>query len=269
MNAVLKLTCADKKGIVAAVTKFIAENNGNIVNLDQYTDHAQKLFFMRLEWDLTGFKIPREKIAGALKKFGNVSIAFSDRKKRVAIFVSKYDHCLYDLLLRNKSGELNCDITAVISNHEDLRYAAAAFGKEFYCLPKNEKKQLDLLKQKKVDLIILARYMQILSPAFIKAYPDKIINVHHSFLPAFKGAKPYHQAYQRGVKIIGATAHFATEDLDQGPIIQQNVAQISHRDTVTDLITKGRDLERQVLAEAVRYYLNDRLFICGNRTVVL
>ena len=269
MNAVLKLTCADKKGIVAAVTKFIAENNGNIINLDQYTDPRQKLFFMRLEWDMTGFKLAKEKIAGALKKFGNISVAFSDQKKRTAIFVSKYDHCLYDLLLRNKNGELNCDIAAVISNHEDLRYAAEAFGKEFYYLPGAEKKQIALLKAKNVDLIILARYMQILSPAFIRAYPQQIINIHHSFLPAFKGAKPYHQAYQRGVKIIGATAHFATAELDQGPIIQQNVVQISHRDTVEDLITKGRDLERQVLAEAVRHYLNDRLFVCGRRTIVL
>ena len=269
MNAVLKLTCADKKGIVAAVTKFIAENNGNIINLDQYTDPAQKLFFMRLEWDLSGFKLSREKISAALNKFGDVSVSFSDQRKRAAIFVSKYDHCLYDLLLRNKSGELNCDIVAIVSNHEDLRSIAETFGKEFYCLPKAEKKQLALLKQKNVDLIILARYMQILSPAFIKTYSGKIINVHHSFLPAFKGAKPYHQAYQRGVKIIGATAHFATEDLDQGPIIQQNVVQISHRDTVKDLITIGRDLERQVLAAAVRYFLNDRLFVCGCRTVVL
>jgi len=269
MNAVLKLTCADKKGIVAAVTKFIAENNGNIINLDQYTDPVLKLFFMRLEWDMDGFKLPREEVAGALQKFGNVAISFSDQKKRAAIFVSKYDHCLYDLLLRNKSGELNCDIAAVISNHEDLRAVTETFGREFYYLPGDEKKQLALLGQKNTDLIILARYMQILSPAFIKAYTDRIINVHHSFLPAFKGAKPYHQAYQRGVKIIGATAHFATEDLDQGPIIQQNVAQISHRDTVEDLITRGRDLERQVLAAAVRYFLNDRLFVCGSRTIVL
>jgi formyltetrahydrofolate deformylase len=269
VKAILKLTCRDRRGIVAAVTNFIARHNGNIVNLDQYTDPAAKQFFMRLEWDLAGFKLPREKIAGALKKFGAVAVSFSEQKKRAVIFVSKYDHCLYDLLLRNKSGELNCEIAAVISNHEDLRSVAETFGQEFYCLPHDEKKQLALLKTKKADLLILARYMQILSPAFIKAYPQKIINIHHSFLPAFKGAKPYHQAYQRGVKIIGATAHFATEDLDQGPIIQQNVAQISHRDTVEDLITKGRDLERQVLSEAVRYFLNDRLFICGNRTIIL
>jgi formyltetrahydrofolate deformylase len=269
VNAVLRLTCPDKKGLVAAVTNFIAKNGGNIINLDQYTDPARKRFFMRLEWDLTGFKLPAAEIASALQKFGRISLTFSDQKKRAAVFVSKYDHCLYDLLLRQRSGELNCEFGAVISNHEDLRYIAAAFGKEFYCLPGNEKKQLALLKEQKIELIILARYMQILSPAFIRAYPQKIINVHHSFLPAFKGAKPYHQAYQRGVKIIGATAHFATADLDQGPIIQQNVAEISHRDTVADLITKGRDLERQVLAAAVRYFLHDRLFVCGNRTIIL
>ncbi|GBR73516.1 formyltetrahydrofolate deformylase [Candidatus Termititenax aidoneus] len=269
MNAILRLTCRDCRGIVAAVTNFITRNNGNIVNLDQYTDPAAGQFFMRLEWDLAGFKLPRSRISAALQKFGKIAVSFSDQKKRAAIFVSKYDHCLYDLLLRSKSGELNCDITAVISNHEDLRYVAETFGQEFYCLPDNEKKQLALLKAKKADLLILARYMQILSPKFIRAYPHKIINVHHSFLPAFKGAKPYHQAYQRGVKIIGATAHFATEDLDQGPIIQQNVAQISHRDTVEDLITRGRDLERQVLSEAVRYFLNDRLFVCGQRTIIL
>jgi formyltetrahydrofolate deformylase len=269
VKAVLRLTCKDCRGIVAAVTNFIARNNGNIVNLDQYTDPAAKRFFMRLEWDLAGFKLPREKIYPALKKFGDIAVSFSDQKKRAVIFVSKYDHCLYDLLLRHKSGELNCDIAAIVSNHEDLRYVAETFDREFYCLPQDEKKQLALLKAKKTDLIILARYMQILSPAFIKAYPQKIINIHHSFLPAFKGARPYHQAYQHGVKIIGATAHFATADLDQGPIIQQNVAQISHRDTVDDLITKGRDLERQVLSAAVRYFLNDRLFVCGNRTIIL
>jgi formyltetrahydrofolate deformylase len=269
VKAILRLTCRDCRGIVAAVTGFILRYNGNIINLDQYTDPVQKMFFMRLEWDLTGFKLPREKIVAALQKFGNVAVSFSDQKKRAAIFVSKYDHCLYDLLLRNKSGELSCDIAAVISNHEDLRYVAETFGQEFYCLPRDEKKQLALLREKKADLIILARYMQILSSKFIRAYPHKIINVHHSFLPAFKGAKPYHQAYQRGVKIIGATAHFATEDLDQGPIIQQNVTQISHRDTVDDLIVKGRDLERQVLSAAARYFLNDRLFVCGNRTIIL
>jgi formyltetrahydrofolate deformylase len=263
------LTCRDRRGIVAAITNFIAHNNGNIVNLDQYTDPAAGQFFMRLEWDLKNFKIAPAKIEKALQKFGKISVTFSNRQKRAAVFVSRYDHCLYDLLLRQRSGELNCDIAAVISNHEDLRYVAAAFGKEFYCLPGAEKKQLALLKEKKIDLIVLARYMQILSPVFIRDYLYKIINVHHSFLPAFKGAKPYHQAYRRGVKIIGATAHFATEDLDQGPIIQQNVAQISHRDTVDDLIVKGRDLERQVLSEAVRYFLNDRLFVRGNRTIIL
>ncbi|GBR76975.1 formyltetrahydrofolate deformylase, partial [Candidatus Termititenax persephonae] len=198
MNAILRLTCPDKKGIVAAVTRFIADNNGNIITLDQYSDPEKKLFFMRIVWDLVGFKIPREQIAARLRQFGNVEVAFSDQKKKIAIFVSRYDHCLYDLILRRRSGEIDCDIAAVVSNHEDLRYVAETFGLDFYFLPRGEKKQIALLQAKKIDLIVLARYMQVLSPKFIRAYPHKIINVHHSFLPAFKGAKPYHQAYQRG-----------------------------------------------------------------------
>ena len=253
-TAILNLVCPDKKGIVAGITNFIAANNGNIINLDQYTDPVHKQFFMRLEWDIHDFKLAGPQIEKNLQKFGKIKVYFSENRLAMAIFVSKYDHCLYDLLLRQRTGEINCTIPLIISNHPDLAYVAKAFGIDFYCVPTDEKKQLALLKKYKIDFVALARYMQVLSPQFIKEYPDKIINIHHSFLPAFKGAKPYHQAYEKGVKVIGATSHFVTPDLDQGPIIQQAVSAISHRDTVDDLIVKGRDLERKVLAEAIRLY---------------
>jgi formyltetrahydrofolate deformylase len=268
-NAILTITCPDRKGIVAEISGFIAKNNGNIVSLEQFSDPVAKKFFMRIEWELAGFKLtPAQLQKSMIGLPGQKNLFFSNDKLRLAVFVSKYDHCLYDLLLRHRSGEINCDIPLIISNHPELEYVAKAFGIPFHCVT-SEKKQLELLKKHSIDFVVLARYMQVVSEKFISLYPQKIINVHHSFLPAFKGAKPYHQAYEKGVKVIGATSHFVTPELDQGPIIQQRVEQISHKDTVDNLIIKGRDLERQVLADAVRLYIEHRLFVCGNRVIIL
>lgn len=282
-TATLNITCRDRKGLVAGATDFLYRNSGNIVALDQFVDEAAKLFFMRLEWDLKGFKIARGDLPDAIDKLGQPmgysqkwDLYFSDVKQRMAIFVSKQPHCLYDLLLRHQSGELDCEIPLIVSNHTDCEPIARSFGVEFARVPidktrkaKGEAMQLALLDEHGVDFIVLARYMQILSPKFLSQYKNRIINVHHSFLPAFMGAKAYDQAHERGVKIIGATSHFVTEDLDHGPIIRQMVTNISHRDTVSDLKTKGKDLERVVLAEAVRLYIEHRLFISKNRTVIL
>jgi formyltetrahydrofolate deformylase len=291
-TAVLKITCKDRPGLVAAISAFIANHHGNIIKLSQYTDQEKKLFFMRIEWDFSQSNLKsRSQLEQALSLLAEKEnfcetwqLHFSDEKPRMAIFVSKYDHCLYDLLLRHRSGELHCEIPLIISNHQDLKFIAAAFGIEFKYLPVTKKtlrqaqgklkkqaeaKQLKLLEKYKIDFIVLARYMQILSPAFTAQYPQKIINVHHSFLPAFSGAKPYHQAHKRGVKIIGATSHFVTKELDQGPIIDQETAKITHKHTVEDLIRIGRDLERKVLATAVLLFTQQRLFISGNRTIIL
>lgn len=280
-TAIILLSCRDQKGIVASVSSFIYKNNGNIVKADMYTDPESLMFFMRIEWELEDFKIPRENIKEEFekevaKKFDmNFEIRFSDYIPRIAIFVSKQDHCLYDLLWRWKVGEIRAEIPLIISNHEDLKHIAQQFNIPFYVFPKTpetkleqEKKEIELLKKHNIDLIILARYMQILSPYFVDEYPNKIINIHHSFLPAFKGAKPYYQAYLRGVKIIGATAHYVTEELDQGPIIEQDVIRVSHKDTVDDLIRKGRDLEKIVLARAVRLHLENKILVYRNRTII-
>lgn len=282
-TAVLKITCRDQQGLIAGLTNFIYHNLGNIVTLDEYVDPETKLFFMRLEWEMQGFLIERKDLSAALRDYfgkkginAQWEIFFNDTKLRMAIFVSKYDHCLYDLLLRHRSGELRCDIPLIVSNHRDLQYVADAFGIEFKYVPvtpdnrmKAEDKQLVLLENYRIDFVVLARYMQVLSSSFINSFKNKIINVHHSFLPAFKGAKPYHQAHSRGVKVIGSTSHFANEELDQGPIIQQDVVHITHKDKVEELITKGRDLERKVLADAVRLFTEHRIFICGKRTIIL
>lgn len=282
-TATLNITCRDQKGLVAGATGFLYKNSGNIVALDQFVDEAAKLFFMRLEWDLRGFKVKREKLPAEIEKMGRPKgyshkwdLYFSDVKQRMAIFVSKQSHCLYDLLLRHQSGELDCDIPLVVSNHTDCEPIARSFGVEFAHLPvgkvtklRDEARQMALLDEHCIDFVVLARYMQILSPKFLARYRNRIINVHHSFLPAFMGAKAYDQAHERGVKIIGATSHFVTEDLDHGPIIRQMVTNISHRDTVSDLKTKGKDLERVVLAEAVRLFIEHRLFISRNKTVIL
>ncbi|SMP04298.1 formyltetrahydrofolate deformylase [Desulfurobacterium pacificum] len=279
-TATLLISCPDRKGILSEVTGFISKNNGNIINADQHIDSQKQIFFMRIEWDLNGFQIEKEKIKEAFKPIADkfhmdFSLHFSSEVQNVAIFVSKYDHCLYELLYRFKAGELKGNLKMVISNHEDLKPIAEMFGVPFFHFPKNkdnklevEKEELKILRENSIDLIILARYMQILSDNFVKQYRNRIINIHHSFLPAFVGAKPYHRAYERGVKIIGATSHYVTEELDQGPIIEQDVVRISHRDSVEDMIRKGRDLEKLVLARAVKWHLENKILVYGNKTVI-
>lgn len=280
-TAVLLLHCPDRPGILADVTNFITVNHGNIIYLDQYVDHVENIFFMRIEWDLTHFNIPRAKVDDYFhtlyaSKYGmTYYLYFSDQRPRMAIFVSKMSHCLYDLLARYVSGEWRVDIPLIISNHPDLEPAAKRFDIPYYCLPitkdnkaEQEAKELELLHKHKVDFIVLARYMQIISEDMISAYPLRIINIHHSFLPAFVGAKPYHAAFQRGVKIIGATGHYVTADLDAGPIIEQDVVRITHKDTLQDLISKGRDLEKIVLSRAVQKHIEHKILAYNNKTVI-
>jgi formyltetrahydrofolate deformylase len=280
-SAILLIHCPDRKGLVLSVTEFIHTNEGNIIYLDQHVDHQNKVFFMRIEWDLTGFLIPSEKIAEYFqvliaKKFNmNWQLHFSDSVPRMAVFVSKFPHCLYDIIARWQSAEWNVEIPLIISNHNDLRPIAEKFGIEYLYLPKDKKnkikqesKELQLLKEYRIDFVVLARYMQILSENFISNYDDRIINIHHSFLPAFPGAKPYHSAFERGVKIIGSTSHYVTSDLDAGPIIEQDVARVSHTDSVKDLIRKGIDLEKIVLSRAIWKHLQRKILVYNNRTVI-
>ena len=280
-SAILLIHCPDNKGIVATVSEFIYKNNGNITALAQHVDQDQQVFFMRIEWELDGFIIPDDKIGEYFdtliaKKYDmQWQLHFSSEVPRLAIFVSRQPHCLYDLLARWKSGELEVVIPLIISNHEDLRPVAEQFGVDFHHFPicgdtkdEQEEAQLELLARHRVEFIVLARYMQILSPRFISRYRNRIINIHHSFLPAFPGARPYHSAYERGVKIIGATSHYVTEELDAGPIIAQNVIRVSHADAVTDLMRKGRDLEKVVLSQAVWHHLQRQILVYRNRTVV-
>ncbi|GET26537.1 formyltetrahydrofolate deformylase [Prolixibacter sp. NT017] len=266
---------------MAAVTEFLNRNKGNIIYLDQHVDRQEKLFYMRVEWELDGFVIPREKIA---EYFGTLVagrfditfwLHFSDKPPRMAVFVSKLSHCLFDILARYTAGEWDVEIPLIISNHEKLAPVAQRFGIDFECLPitkenkaEQEQRELQLLKDYDIDFVVLARYMQVLSDEFVKHYPNKIINIHHSFLPAFAGAKPYHAAHARGVKIIGATSHYVTPELDAGPIIAQDVARISHIDTVNSLMRKGRDLEKIILSEAVYKHLERKILVYNNRTVV-
>ena len=280
-TAILLMHCPDSQGIVAKVTEFLDNNNGNIIYLDQHVDHQEKVFFMRIEWELEKFLIPRDKIADffgtqiAVKYGMTWNIYFNDKKPRMAIFVSKMSHCLYDLLSRVQSGEWDVEVPLIISNHQDMEHVARQFDIPFYVFPVTEdnkaeveKKELKLLSEFKVNFVVLARYMQIISPDFIKLYTNKIINIHHSFLPAFPGAKPYHSAYKRGVKVIGATSHYVTTELDAGPIIEQSVTRISHKDTINKLISKGKDLEKIVLSTAVLLHLQRRILVYNNRTVV-
>jgi formyltetrahydrofolate deformylase len=280
-HAILLIHCPDKQGIVAKVTEFIDNNNGNIIELEQHVDHEEKIFCMRLEWELDKFLIPAEKIGDyfetqvGVKYEMNWNLFFSNYKHKMALFVSKMSHCLYDILARYKANEWNVEIPMIVSNHETLKLVADAFGIPFYYFPLNaenkkeqEEKELKLLKEKGIHFIVLARYMQVLSDNFIQQYPNKIVNIHHSFLPAFPGAKPYHSAHKRGVKIIGATSHYVTADLDEGPIIEQDVTRISHEDSIEDLIQKGKDLEKIVLSRAIRAHLQHRLMVYNNRTVV-
>jgi formyltetrahydrofolate deformylase len=279
-NAILLLVCNDQRGIVATVSNFIFRYGGNIVDSDQHTDLETGIFFMRLEWELENFSLNRSALTQKVKELAqkfkmNYELFFTDQPSRMAIFVSKYEHCLYDLLVRRALDEIEAEIPLIISNHSDLKPVAKHFGVPFHVIPislpqkeRAEAKQLTLLKKHKIDLIILARYMQILSAGFVKSYPNRIINIHHSFLPAFIGGKPYHQAYARGVKVIGATAHYVTEKLDEGPIIEQSVVRVSHRDRVEDLVRKGRDQEKVALAYAVRMHLEHRILAYGNKTIV-
>ena len=280
-TAKLLLHCPDKPGILAEVTDFITVNKGNIIYLDQYVDHVENIFFMRIEWELKNFLIPQEKIEDyfatlyAQKYEMFFRLYFSDTKPRMAIFVSKMSHCLFDLLARYTAGEWNVEIPLIISNHPDLQHVAERFGIPFYLFPitketkeEQEKKETELLAKHKVNFIVLARYMQVISERMIDAYPNRIINIHHSFLPAFVGAKPYHAAFERGVKIIGATSHYVTTELDAGPIIEQDVVRITHKDTVEDLVNKGKDLEKIVLSRAVQKHIERKVLAYKNKTVI-
>lgn len=280
-TAKLLLHCPDKPGILAEVTDFITVNKGNIIYLDQYVDHVENIFFMRIEWELKNFLIPQEKIEDyfatlyAQKYEMFFRLYFSDAKPRMAIFVSKMSHCLFDLLARYTAGEWNVEIPLIISNHPDLQHVAERFGIPFYLFPitketkaEQEQKEMELLAKHKVNFIVLARYMQVISEWMINAYPNRIINIHHSFLPAFVGAKPYHAAFERGVKIIGATSHYVTTELDAGPIIEQDVVRITHKDTVDDLVNKGKDLEKIVLSRAVQKHIERKVLAYKNKTVI-
>lgn len=280
-TAKLLLHCPDKPGILAEVTDFITVNKGNIIYLDQYVDHVEDIFFMRIEWELKDFLVPQEKIEDyfatlyAQKYEMNFRLYFSDTKPRMAIFVSKMSHCLFDLLARYTAGEWNVEIPLIISNHPDLQHVAERFGIPFYLFPitketkeEQEKKEMELLAKHKITFIVLARYMQVISENMINAYPDRIINIHHSFLPAFVGAKPYHAAFERGVKIIGATSHYVTTELDAGPILEQDVVRITHKDTVQDLVNKGKDLEKIVLSRAVQKHIERKVLAYKNKTVI-
>jgi formyltetrahydrofolate deformylase len=279
-RATLLVTCPDRPGIVAALAQLLYGHGANILDADQHTDPEAGQFFQRIRFDVSEIHTDRVSLERAI---GEVAgrfamrwrLAWGGRARRMAVFVSKYDHCLYDLLLRQRAGELACEIPLILSNHPDLKAVADQFGIAFEVFPiahatkrAQEEREIERLRAHEVDLVVLARYMQVLSGEFVAAFPDAIINIHHSFLPAFAGGRPYHQAHARGVKLIGATAHYATTDLDEGPIIEQGVASCSHRDSVDDLVRKGRDLEKQVLARAVRWHLDDRILVYGNKTVV-
>jgi formyltetrahydrofolate deformylase len=280
VTAVLLLSCPDQKGLVAAVSDFLYRNDGNIIHADQHTDAEEGIFLQRVEWELEGFGIARAEIAGAFRpiaeRFGMTwSLHFSDYVPRIAVFASRQPHCMFDLLARRRMGEFRAELPLVISNHPDLRPTASGFGAEYHHFPitpetkdAQEAAIIETLEVQRIDVIVLARYMQVLGDDFVGRYPNRILNIHHSFLPAFAGGRPYHQAYERGVKVIGATAHYVTAALDQGPIIEQDVARVSHRDSVADLVRKGRDLEKVVLARAVDLHLRNRIVVYGNKTVV-
>jgi formyltetrahydrofolate deformylase len=280
VRAVLLLSCSDQKGLVFSVSEFVYRNGGNIVGADQHTDMENGIFVQRVEWDLEGFALGRDEIAERFRpiaaRFGmRWDLRFTDRVTRVAILVSRLGHCLHDLLWRQKAGEFQADVPLVVSNHPDLRQVAEGFGARYEHVPvtpetrtASESRLLALLEEERIELVVLARYMQVLGPRILEAYPQRIINIHHSFLPAFIGARSYHQAYARGVKAIGATAHYVTRELDQGPIIEQDVTRVSHRDSVEDLLRRGRDLEKVVLARAVDLHLRHGVLVYGNKTAV-
>jgi formyltetrahydrofolate deformylase len=279
-TAILLVDCPDRKGIVAAIADFLYKHNANVLHADQHQDADLGLFLTRIEWDLANFDLKppqfRREFAPIAKRFKmhwRLELSFS--RPKMAIFVSKYDHCLADLLYRHQGGELACEIPLIISNHRDGERLAKFHEIPFFYIPIDpenkataERRQMELLRKHAVDFIVLARYMQVLSATFVESYPQRIINVHHSFLPAFSGAKPYHRAFERGVKLIGATSHYVTETLDEGPIIEQDVVRISHRDQIDDLIQKGRDLEKTVLSRAVRWHIEHRILVYTKKTVV-
>lgn len=279
-SAILLVACPDRPGILSAITGFVSQHGGNILELQEHVETVNDIFLMRIEWEMEPFDCPREEIAPQFQSIAdrfsmNWSLHFSDATPRMAVLVTKQSHCLHDLLARYESGQWNVDIPVIISNHDELRPIAERFGIDYYHVPiskqnkrEQEEKQLDILDEYGVDIVVLARYMQILTDAFISRYRNRIINIHHSFLPAFPGARPYHSAYERGVKIIGATSHYATEDLDEGPIIAQDTVHVSHEDDVRDLMRKGQDLEKVVLARAVWNHLERRTLVHDNRTAV-
>lgn len=280
-SAILLIECPDKRGLVAAVTAFLFDNGGNIIDLEQHVDADKQTFYMRVEWEIEAFAIGRDDIGASFKeavadRFSmSWRLHFSDDTPRMAIFVSRIPHCLYDILSRCQSGEWRVEVPLIISNHPDLEGVAKSFNIPYHTLPvtrankrAQEERQIALLKEHSVDFVVLARYMQILTPEFTSHYPDRIINIHHAFLPAFAGARPYHSAYERGVKIIGATSHYVIPELDAGPIIEQDVVHVSHKDTVDYLVRKGRDLEKIVLSRAVWRHLQRKVLVSGNRTVL-
>ncbi|MCH7917657.1 MAG: formyltetrahydrofolate deformylase [Planctomycetes bacterium] len=280
-TAVLTLYCKDVKGIVYHVSHFIFERGGNILTSNQHYEELDSLFFMRVAFDCSDIEITREAFQNDLvqlaERFGmTVNLTFSDEKKRMAIMVSGYNHCLYDLLLRRQYGELDCEVACIVSNHTEQAAVASSFEVPYFHVPvtketkhEAEENMMALFREHRVDFVVLARYMQILTPVLLDAFPCRIINIHHGFLPAFKGAKPYHQAYEKGVKIIGATSHYATQDLDMGPIIEQDTIRVNHSHSVTDLLAMGRDIEKQVLARAVKAHIEDRIMVYKNRTFIL
>jgi formyltetrahydrofolate deformylase len=280
-TAILLIHCADQKGIIASITDFLSSNKGNIIELDEHVDRHEKVFFMRVEWEMDGFLIAPDDIN---KQFEQAigeryqmvwRLYFTGRKRKMAVFVSKYDHCLYDIMGRYQSGEWNVEIPLIVSNHGELNHIAERFDIPFHHIKitkenkkEQEQKQITLLREHGIDFVVLARYMQILSEDFIREFTNKIINIHHSFLPAFPGAKPYHSAYERGVKIIGASSHYVTSDLDEGPLIEQDVVRVSHKDSIQSLMRKGRDLEKIVLSRAIWHHLEHKVMVFKNRTVI-
>ncbi len=280
MFAVLNIHCLDKSGIVADVTRLIFEVGGNILDAQQHREELDTQFFMFVKFDIKNLSCSETELKNRFQKLANLyamtwSLNFSNQRKRLAIMVSKYDHCLYDLLLKHKYGELAADINLILSNHPDLQHVAEHFNIPFFCIERDKNNRekadleaLNLLRENNTDFIAMARYMQILTPVLLDAFPNKIINVHHGFLPAFKGAKPYHQAYEKGVKLIGASSHYATEELDMGPLIEQETARVDHSHCVDDLIRLGRSIESKVLTEAVKAHSEDRIIVFKNRTIV-
>ncbi len=279
-SAILLIQCPDQKGLDAAIADFIYRHDGNILHFEQHQAGEERYYLARIEWDLADFQVPLSEFAAAFNPIADKfsmrwRLALSTHRPRVAVMVSKFDHCLVDLLYRQRSGELACEIVLIVSNHPDARRHAEFYGVPYHHIPvtkenkkEAEARQLDLLRANNIDLVVLARYMQVLSADFIARYPQQIINIHHSFLPAFIGGKPHQQAYDSGVKLIGATAHYVTEILDEGPIIEQGVARITHRDNLEDLVGKGRDLEKIVLSRAVRWHIENRILLYANKTVI-